>query len=202
MPAATRSHQARPRTAGHARRRALESAIAGAVDQELVDQSAVDETAAAPGRNTTGAAAPAIELSEFEALRAISNYAYPNRAGILAAIGEGYIARGLAFRIGHRNDWSLSEAGWQRLNALKAERDAARSAPDPEIVDGALQCRLPIDDDEIELAVLQPQRAGDPGEPGAERKHRSTCRCFLHQEGLLNDCTINHDADACERRQF
>ncbi|QDW39014.1 hypothetical protein FFI89_018795 [Bradyrhizobium sp. KBS0727] len=63
-----------------------------------------------------------VELDEFTALRAISNFAFPNRAEILPAIAPAYIAQGLAFRIEHRNDWILSEPGWSRFRALEAER--------------------------------------------------------------------------------
>jgi hypothetical protein len=68
-------------------------------------------------------------LSEFAALKAISDFCYPRRVEILPEIAPAYIARGLAFTIGgSRDDWSLSDAGWKRLRELEAERRDAEIA--------------------------------------------------------------------------
>lgn len=104
-------------------------------------------------------------LSEFDALKAFSDFCFPNRAAIVPVIASDYVARGLAFRFGAREDWSLTEAGWKRFYVLdKARKDAAPD-PAPEIVDGALQCRLPLADHEIEWQqALTNIAAGEPVE--------------------------------------
>lgn len=108
------------------------------------------------------AAEPAPALSEFDALKAVSDFCFPNRDAVLPRIAPDLVARGLARRLGGRDDWLLSEAGWKCLHALeKARRDAAPD-PEPEIVDGVLQCRLPLADHELEWQ--QALNAIDAGE--------------------------------------
>lgn len=65
-----------------------------------------------------------VQIDEFDALRALSDFCYPDRVAVAAAVAPDYIARGLAFKYGDREDWSLTETGWARLRELDAARNA------------------------------------------------------------------------------
>jgi N6-adenosine-specific RNA methylase IME4 len=112
--------------------------------------AAVSEIAAAP--EIAAPIEPLPQLCEFDELRAFSDFCFPRRMEILTAIAPAYIERGLAYsiKIGG-SDWGLTEAGWKRFYAIEKERRALAPALDQEIVDGALQCRLPLSDHEIEM---------------------------------------------------
>jgi N6-adenosine-specific RNA methylase IME4 len=115
-------------------------------------------------------------LPEREALKILSDFCHARR-DIAPALGEFYHPRGFAYR--GAQEWSLTGKGWDRLRelesaeaalaphiALTAPRASAETlfdfarqidqAPAPEVVDGALQTRLPVDDDELseQLALL------------------------------------------------
>ncbi|MDI3559590.1 hypothetical protein [Bradyrhizobium sp. Arg816] len=122
-------------------------------------------------------------IGEREALTILSDFCHPRR-DIAPDLGEFYRARGFSYFGG--KEWSLTGKGWDRLRELQAEAtpqdprveltepfrapqmslfDAARQledAPPAEIVDGALQMRLPVDADELaeQLALM----AVDAGE--------------------------------------
>lgn len=131
-------------------------------------------------------------LGECEALQILSDFCHQRR-DIAPDLGEFYRARGFSYFGG--KEWSLTGKGWDRLRELQAEAlpassrveltepfrapqmnlfDAARQlddAPPAEVVDGALQTRLPVDADELaeQLALL----AVDAGGPidGAMARH-------------------------------
>ncbi|MBW7966781.1 MT-A70 family methyltransferase [Bradyrhizobium sp. BR 10261] len=138
--------------------------------------------------------APALEAAPFdpasigerEALKILSDFCHLRR-DIAPALGEFYLARGFTYR--GAVEWSLTGRGWDRLRELEAAElpakprveltapraqadtlfDFARQidqAPAPEVVDGALQTRLPVDDDELaeQLALLAID-AGEAIEP-------------------------------------
>lgn len=120
----------------------------------------------------------ALELSEREQLKILSDFCHPQRT-LCSVLGPRWQAREMAY-LGSGGEWSLRGAGWDRLRELEAdERKAAAAAdltepyrapqmsffdvarqiddaPAPEVVDGALQTRLPVDDDELaeQLALL------------------------------------------------
>lgn len=87
----------------------------------------VDRTLARGKPGDAGAA----DISEFDALKLLSDYCYPDRAARAPLIAPRYIAQGLAFKFGGREDWSLTDRGWQRLRELDAERRSSNPAPAP-----------------------------------------------------------------------
>ncbi len=91
--------------------------------------------------------APPQPVDEFTALRALSSFAYPDRSSIVEGIADAYIARGLAFQIGGTQDYSLTDAGWARLNELKAaqEAEAASNNVSREIDDIIADLRIVCD---------------------------------------------------------
>lgn len=161
-----------------------------------------------------------LQVGEYEALKALSDFCYPRRAAIVEAVGAEYQAKGLAFQQAASGQWILREAGHARLRELEAERPsvpkaapaesdldipeflrrpptarpqqeldlappvagrpradvqapvvqkpAARRAKvdpvPPEIVDGKLQTRIPLTEDELELhrALRTIADGGDP----------------------------------------
>lgn len=135
----------------------------------------------------------ALELTELEQLTVLSDFCHPKRAAMQDVLGASWEKREMAYRSG--GQWQLREAGWSRLHAL---RDAAPAAPvvaltepyrapqmslfdcpAPEIVDGALQTRLPVDDDELaeQLALI----AVDAGGTIAGEMARHLCgKDYLH----------------------
>ncbi|WP_441268700.1 hypothetical protein AB7G19_30080 [Bradyrhizobium sp. 215_C5_N1_1] len=116
-------------------------------------------------------------LGEREGLTILSDFCHQRR-DIAPDLGEFYRARGFSYFGG--KEWSLTGKGWDRLRELQTEAtpqgprveltepfrapqmslfDAARQledAPPAEVVDGALQTRLPVDADELaeQLALL------------------------------------------------
>jgi hypothetical protein len=168
------------------------------------------------------AAAP-IEISEFDALKAFSDFCYPKRREIVPAIADDYIARGLALQIGGLDDWTLTVAGTARLRLLEDQRRASapqRPAPaaddleipaflrrykpaqgeldlavrdraPPDVVDGVLQTRLPLTDDELGMQAAL--RAIDAEETvdgemirhlvGTGFAHVTTSRVLVTEEG-------------------
>ncbi|BAL77057.1 MT-A70 family methyltransferase [Bradyrhizobium cosmicum] len=122
-------------------------------------------------------------IDEREALKILSDFCHKRR-DIAPALGEFYLARGYTHQSGEQ--WALRGQGWDRLRELEAAVappapavaltepyraaqpslfDVARQlddAPKAEVVDGVLQTRLPVDDDELaEQLALLAVRAGD-----------------------------------------
>ncbi|TFV34572.1 hypothetical protein E4K66_30885 [Bradyrhizobium frederickii] len=122
----------------------------------------------------------ALELPEREQLKILSDFCHPKRA-LCDVLGPHWLAREMAYQAS--GQWALRGKGWDRLRELDAAEakpaapapkavltepyrapqptlfDVARQlddAPAPELVDGALQTRLPVDDDELaeQLALL------------------------------------------------
>lgn len=124
----------------------------------------------------------ALELSECEQLKILSDFCHPKR-DLCNVLGPRWQAREMAYQ-GSGGQWSLRGAGWDRLRELEADErhaaappdltepyrapqmsffDVARQiedAPAPEVVDGALQTRLPANDVELswQLALLAVDR--------------------------------------------
>lgn len=119
----------------------------------------------------------ALELEEIEQLRILADFCHPKRNVMQDVLGPIWAAREMAYLSG--GQWQLREAGKLRLRELidtvappapaaltepyRAPQpslfDVARQlddAPLPEVVDGALQTRLPIDADELaeQIALL------------------------------------------------
>lgn len=108
----------------------------------------------------------ALELAEREQLEILSDFCHKQRA-LADVLGPRWHARELAYQINGR--WQLRETGWKLLRELQAG-DRAPPAPAeltepyrapqpdlfaqvddrpaPEVVDGKLQTRMPVDDDE------------------------------------------------------
>jgi len=96
---------------------------------------------AADGRSSeTGAAVPMtaapveitpapVALSEFEALKLLSDFCDPRRVDLLPRIAVDYAERGLAIQQGATGQWMLRETGWSRLRELEAERRACEPVP-------------------------------------------------------------------------
>ncbi|MHC2666556.1 hypothetical protein ACMA5K_24275 [Bradyrhizobium diazoefficiens] len=142
-------------------------------------------------------------ISEREALKILSDFCH-SRRDIAPVLGAFYLARGYTCQQGEQ--WALRGQGWDRLRELEAVElppaptagltepyrapqmslfDAARQlddAPPPEVVDGALQTRLPIDADELaeQLALLEISAGRwDAVEPDMIR-HLVGARGFAH----------------------
>lgn len=120
----------------------------------------------------------ALELPEREQLKILSDFCHPKRA-LCDVLGPHWLAREMAYQAS--GQWALRGAGWDRLRELESAEaepapavadltepyrapqmsffDIARQiddAPPAEVVDGALQTRLPVDADELaeQLALL------------------------------------------------
>lgn len=106
----------------------------------------------------------ALELTELEQLTILSDFCHPQRAAMQNVLGPIWQAREFAYQ--QRGQWTLREAGQARLRTLqdadrappapialtdpyRAPQPSLFDCPAPEIVDGALQTRLPVDDDEL-----------------------------------------------------
>jgi N6-adenosine-specific RNA methylase IME4 len=119
----------------------------------------------------------ALELEEIEQLRILSDFCHPKRDATQNVLGPHWQAREMAYLSG--GQWQLREAGKARLRALidaiaapapaaaltepyRAPQPSLFDCPAPEIVDGALQTRLPVDDDELaeQLALLAVDAGG------------------------------------------
>lgn len=122
------------------------------------------------------------DLSEREQLKILSDFCHKRR-DLAPIIGPLFVEQGLSYV--SSDQWQLRGAGWDRLRELEAAElpkgadkaprveltapfvppqgslfDVARQlddAPPAEVVDGALQTRLPVDDDELaeQLALLR-----------------------------------------------
>ena len=73
----------------------------------------------------------AVELDEFDALKAVADFCYPNRARLVQQAGRFCKDRGFAYQRISDNEWLLSLKGRDRLRELEAERNSARRAPTP-----------------------------------------------------------------------
>ncbi|WP_441280109.1 hypothetical protein [Bradyrhizobium sp. 63_E2_N1_3] len=135
----------------------------------------------------------ALELTELEQLTILSDFCHPKRAAMQDVLGASWEKREMAYQSG--GQWQLREAGWSRLHALRdvvptppvvaltepyrAPQMSLFDCPAPEIVDGALQTRLPVDDDELaeQLALI----AVDAGGTIAGEMARHLCgKDYLH----------------------
>ncbi|MCK1460924.1 hypothetical protein IVB34_21810 [Bradyrhizobium sp. 2] len=135
----------------------------------------------------------ALELTELEQLTILSDFCHPKRATMQDVLGASWEKREMAYQSG--GQWQLREAGWSRLHALRdavpappvvaltepyrAPQMSLFDCPAPEIVDGALQTRLPVDDDELaeQLALI----AVDAGGTIAGEMARHLCgKDYLH----------------------
>ncbi|WP_247460200.1 MT-A70 family methyltransferase [Bradyrhizobium sp. 153] len=153
----------------------------------------------------------ALELTEREQLKILSDFCHPQRT-LCDVLGPHWQAREMAY-LGSGGQWSLRGAGWDRLRELEAaERqvavadlteayrapqpslfDVARQlddAPQAEVVDGVLQTRLPIDGDELaeQLALLEID-AGRAIEPEMLRHlvGKSFAHCGLTKISVTDD---------------
>lgn len=119
----------------------------------------------------------ALELEEIEQLRILSDFCHPKRAAMQGVLGPHWQAREMAYESG--GQWQLREAGKARLRELidaiagppapvaltepyRAPQMSLFDCPAPEIVDGVLQTRLPVDDDELaeQLALMAVDAGG------------------------------------------
>lgn len=136
----------------------------------------------------------ALELTELEQLTILSDFCHPRRAAMQDVLGPIWQAREFAYQRG--GQWTLREAGQARLRALqdadrappapialtepyRAPQPSLFDCPAPEIVDSALQTRLPVDDDELaeQLALM----AVDAGGSIAGEMARHLCgKDYLH----------------------
>lgn len=149
-------------------------------DTIVIDQLAGSDWLAPPPHDAPFDPA---SLDEREALTILSDFCHQRR-DISPDLGEFYRARSYSY-LG-ATEWSLTGKGWDRLRELQAEAtppgpraeltepfrapqmslfDAARQledAPPAEVVDGALQTRLPVDADELaeQLALLAVDAGG------------------------------------------
>ncbi|BAR61776.1 hypothetical protein [Bradyrhizobium diazoefficiens] len=157
-------------------------------------------------------------IGEREALKILSDFCHPRR-DLAPVLGAFYLARGYACQQGEQ--WALRGAGWDRLRELEAAElppapkadltepyrapqmslfDASRQlddAPPAEVVDGALQTRLPVDADELaeQLALLEISAGRwDSVEPDMIR-HLVGARGFAH-------CTTDRVLVTDEGRAF
>ncbi|WP_210248039.1 MT-A70 family methyltransferase [Bradyrhizobium cosmicum] len=158
---------------------ALDRAPYDAGDTIVIDQLAGSEWLAPAAAEPFDPAS----IDEREALKILSDFCHKRR-DIAPALGEFYLARGYTHQSG--DQWALRGQGWDRLRELEAAVappapavaltepyraaqpslfDVARQlddAPKAEVVDGVLQTRLPVDDDELaEQLALLAVRAGE-----------------------------------------
>ncbi|BCA04174.1 methyltransferase-A70 family protein [Bradyrhizobium diazoefficiens] len=142
-------------------------------------------------------------IGERDALKILSDFCHPRR-DVASVLGAFYQARGYTRQQGEQ--WALRGAGWDRLRELEAVElppapkadltepyrapqmslfDASRQlddAPPADVVDGALQTRLPVDADELaeQLALLEISAGRwDAVEPDMIR-HLVGARGFAH----------------------
>jgi N6-adenosine-specific RNA methylase IME4 len=141
-----------------------------AADAAVVDQLA--EAPIEPAPLELELVDPA-EIEEREALKILSDFCHVRRPALAAALGEFYRVRGYSYLC--EGQWALLGKGWDRLRELEAlesvpraeltepyrapqlalDLSAALGIPAPVVVDGALQTRLPTDEDEAaERAAL------------------------------------------------
>lgn len=180
------------------------AAVADGAPYDAGDVITIDQLAGSEWLAATGAPEfdPA-SIGEREALKILSDFCHPRR-DLAPVLGEFYQSRGYTCRQGEQ--WALRGQGWDRLRDLEAAElppapkvdlteayrapqmslfDAARQladAPAPEVVDGALQTRLPVDADELaeQLALLEISAGRwDAVEPDMIR-HLVGARGFAH----------------------
>lgn len=147
------------------------------------DVIAIDQLA---GSDYLVPAAPgALDLAEIEQLRILSDFCHPKRDATQAVLGPHWQARGMAYE--SAGQWQLREAGKARLRELidaiapapaphsltepyrapqmslfALQGGSLLDCPAPVVVDGALQTRLPVDDDELaeQLALIAVDAGG------------------------------------------
>lgn len=144
--------------------------VAPSPSDDLLEHATADEPPASVAEGEDGDEAlsspSSLEpIDEFTALKALSDFCYPNRIAIAAVVAADYIARGFAFQYSGRKDWSLTEAGWARLRELDAERKAASAAtPDEENTTNAVVSRETASDDatyRVEYDAMVALESGD-----------------------------------------
>lgn len=149
--------------------------------------------AARPGWAAWGFDAPAETpivvdiVDDFTALKALSDFCYPDRIAFVAPIAADYVARGLAFRYGGRDDWSLTEAGWKLFYHLDAERKARAASIEP-----AAQLLVELDPDElVRYRALKSLQAGEQIDGGLARDmvgvgylFATTTKLLITEEGV------------------
>ncbi|MDA9511182.1 hypothetical protein XI09_42345 [Bradyrhizobium sp. CCBAU 11386] len=165
------------------------ASVAAAVADVLDDRAPYDATDAIQIDQLAGsdyllpAELDALELAEREQLEILSDFCHKRRA-LADVLGPPWQARELAYQINGR--WQLREAGWTLLRELQAgdrapapvELTEPYRAPQPDlfarvddrpapvVIDGVLQTRLPVDDDEsAEQLALLAIGAGESVEP-------------------------------------
>lgn len=136
----------------------------------------------------------ALELEEIEQLRILSDFCHPKRDATQDVLGPHWQAREMAYLSG--GQWQLREAGRARLRTLidaaapparveltepyRSPQPSLFDCPAPEIVDGVLQTRLPVDDDELaeQLALMAVDAGGTiDGEMGAASMRQGLPAC-------------------------
>jgi N6-adenosine-specific RNA methylase IME4 len=148
---------------------------AGRAPYDAGDASVVDQLAASDF--LAPAELDALELEEIDQLRILSDFCHPKRDATQNVLGPIWAAREMAYQSG--GQWQLREAGKARLRALvdaaaappapvaltepyRSPQPSLFDCPAPEIVDGVLQTRLPVDDDELaeQLALMAVDAGG------------------------------------------
>lgn len=149
-----------------------EITFAAGVPSDAGETATVAAEATADGASPVAAVADNFNPDDVEeclALKVLSDFCHPRRAELVDLLGPRYQAKGLAYQSGAH--WSLREAGWQRLRELTpapavpltepyrapTKPQLTLDLPAPEIVDGKIQTRLPVDEDELaeQLALLE-----------------------------------------------
>jgi N6-adenosine-specific RNA methylase IME4 len=103
----------------------MKATVSRAADGRSSEKGAAVSMTAAPVEITP---AP-VALSEFEALKLLSDFCDPRRADLLPRIAADYAERGLAIQQGATGQWMLRETGWSRLRELEAKRRACEPVP-------------------------------------------------------------------------
>lgn len=191
------------------------ASVAAAVADVLDDRAPYDATDVVQIDQLAGsdyllpAELDALELGEREQLEILSDFCHKRRA-LADVLGPPWQARELAYQINGR--WQLREAGWTLLRELQAaDRTPAApveltepfrapqpdlfaqvdNRPAPVVIDGVLQTRLPVDDDEsAEQLALLAIGAGERVEPemlrhlvGKGLAHCGTTKVAVTDEG-------------------
>ena len=146
------------------------------VDLAMVDDEAVENfpSQGCSAASTLSAVSAIVEMpSEYEALKALSDFCHPRRDEICDAVGDHYAELGFCCVQGGTGKWILRDAGRARLAELEAERPKAEPLPiaerDPldlpdfllrkrpqlelglvvppkvDVIDDHVQTRLPVD---------------------------------------------------------
>lgn len=145
----------------------------------------------------------ALELSELEQLRILSDFCHPKRGAMQNVLGPHWAAREMAYLSG--GQWQLREAGKVRLRELidslaplapAALTEPYRApqmslfdvaaplldCPTPEVVDGALQTRLPMDAYELaeQIALIEIAAGNWRNVDPEMRRHLVGAREYAH----------------------